>query len=768
MAMFLCSLTMLFLFWLSMAPAQGESITAPGTGVGSLMPEDLTWTGPGKGAIDSVPLGNGDVGINVWLEANGDVVFYLSKTDAWSEWCRLLKLGRVRLRLDPLPEGWPAATTTRLRVSQGVVILTAGEGDGQTAVRLWVDANHPVVRVEVASPRPVSCRAELEIWRTEPRELRGQELHSTYGFMGSPQPVVVRPDHVISDVNEGIAWFHRNETSIYPDNLKSQGLETLLESGHDPLLHRTFGGLIRGEGFDKVDDLHLASSQPRATHHLQVHALTAQTETVEEWRGQLREQIEKVGQVDHQQAWLAHAAWWKSFWERSWVRMEGDEDAQTITQGYALHRYMVACAGRGRQPLRFNGSIFNVDVKLSQAGQKEENFDADYRRWGGPYWFQNTRLMYWAMLTDGDYELMPPLFAMYRDMLPLAEERTRLYFGHGGAFFPETLYFWGTYSEGNYGFDRAGRHVSEVENTYIRHYHVGALELVTMMLDYHEHTGGRDFLERTLLPVASAVMRFYDGHYRRDERGKLLIHPASSLETWHEATNPTPDIAGLEVVATRLLALKPSLGSQEDRACWRRLLDDLPPLTWEQHDGNTTLAPAGKYDDLKNSENPELYAVFPFTKFGLGSDRLQDMRDTFERRRFKGNMGWRQDEIHAAYLGLSDEAATRLGQRFKEHFPEARFPAFWGPNFDWLPDHDHGSSGMIALQRMLLQTDGNKLRLLPAWPAKWNVSFKLHAPQQTTVELDYRHGRITRLVVTPASRLADVLLPDGMQTEQSR
>jgi len=88
-----------------------------------------------------------------------------------------------------------------------------------------------------------------------------------------------------------------------------------------------------------------------------------------------------------------------------------------------------------------------------------------------------------------------------------------------------------------------------------------------------------------------------------------------------------------------------------------------------------------------------------------------------------------------------------------------RFPAFWGPNYDWTPDQDHGGVLMKTLQAMLLQTDGQKIFLLPAWPKEWNVDFKLHAPQQTVVEGVYRDGKMQSLRVTPESRRADVEMP---------
>ena len=56
-----------------------------------------------------------------------------------------------------------------------------------------------------------------------------------------------------------------------------------------------------------------------------------------------------------------------------------------------------------------------------------------------------------------------------------------------------------------------------------------------------------------------------------------------------------------------------------------------------------------------------------------------------------------------------------------------RFPAFWPPLIDWAPDHNWGGMGMIGLQEMLMQTVGDQILLLPAWPKTWDVDFKLHA-----------------------------------------
>ena len=74
--------------------------------------------------------------------------------------------------------------------------------------------------------------------------------------------------------------------------------------------------------------------------------------------------------------------------------------------------------------------------------------------------------------------------------------------------------------------------------------------------------------------------------------------------------------------------------------------------------------------------------------------------------------------------------------------PNHRFLAMWGPNYDWVPDQDHGSNLMLTLQNMVLQSY-DKAYLLHCWPKDWNVSFKLYTSQKTQIEGQYKNGRLT-------------------------
>lgn len=721
---------------------------------------NVVWTSPSENASGSMPIGNGDIGLNVWVEPSGDLLFYIGKTDAWSENGRLLKLGRVRVQLSPNPFTEDRTFNKTLSFRTGEIMIAGGKGNETTWLRVWVDANAPVIRVDVDSPAPVAVEAKLELWRTQPRELKDQEVHSAYS-MSDGAPVIVEPDTILPAQDNMLRWYHRNERSTYGITLKNQHLESLLGKFPDPLIHRTFGAFIQGEGMIARDNTTLATEKPVQKTVLSIWPYTAQTDSVDAWLTQVEENI-RAYNADLESARAAHQAWWQAFWDRSWVLIQGDEDANTVTSAYLQQRWINACGGRGAYPIKFNGSIFTFDTMETEI-DGIKGYDADFRLWGETYWFQNTRLPYWSMLAAGDFDLIQPLFRMYRDALSFAEARTPMYYGHQGAFFPETMTFWGTYANSNFGWKNP--EVNTV-NTYIKYYWSGGLELCMMMLDFFEYTQDDAFAQNTLLPLAESITTFFDQHWKRGEDGKIRFDPAASLETWHTAVDPLPEIAGLNAVLTRLIALPQKLTTEEQRAAWQKTLSDMPAIPIKTEDGKTFLQPARTFDNLSNSENPELYAVFPYRIYGLlaPTDRNVGL-ETWNRRKVKRTGGWSQDAIQAAYLGLTRDAQqyVELNAKFPNCAADAskryaRFQGFWGKNFDWVPDQDHGGVTNTAIQRMLMQCEGVKILLLPAWPKNWDCDFKLCAPGNTTVEGQVRNGQVKSLKVIPQSREKDVVI----------
>ncbi len=663
---------------------------------------NVSWNVPGTNSAQSMPIGNGDIGLNVWTETNGDLDFYIGKTDAWGDNVvannGLMKVGGVHVSLNPRPLVTGANFLQVLKVRTSEITIQ----ESNATLRVWVDANNPVIRVEVTNPQPVSVSVSLNNWRP-----------------GSAEDVTMMGQ------STNLIWYHRNLAPADPH-----------------VANITFGAVISGAGLVNQSSNVLSATSPSNYQLISIYPLTATTATSNQWVTQVTQQAAQIGALDLEQSRTAHQAWWDQFWHRSWVYAWGDQTATNTTAGYVLQRFVTGCGGRGAYPIKFNGSIFIVT-------NPAEGYDPDTRDWGGQYWMQNTRAMYWPRLMAGDFDIMRPLFNMYAGQLPGNEVQVAGYYGHGGAYFQETAPFWG-------GLPYMG---PEVAANFTAHYFTPILELSMMMLDYYEYTGDATFAQQTLVPVASAGLQFFDQHFGRDANGKLLLDPDNAIEMFWKVHDPAPDIAGLTAVLPRMIGLPTNLVSRAQVAAWTNLLAQLPPLPTTNMSGQTYLLPytGVQTNASHNGENPELYAIYPFRLYGLGKPNFQVGLNSFNARK-QTQMGcWVQDPIQSAMVGLSSVAESYVSYNLTRQDPAQKFPAFWVKGNDYSPDEDNGGNGENGLQEMLMQVNEQTILLLPAWPAGWSGYFKLNAPFQTTVQGTIVNGKVTVLDVLPRSRKVNVI-----------
>ena len=752
----------LLFFWVHFVAAAQDA--APE--VGFIVGDNISWSTLGKTENDSMPIGNGDLAANVWTEQNGDIVLLIAKADAWSGLGQLLKIGRVRIKLDPNPFAQAADFTQVLKLPEGAIEITSGGNH----VTIWADANHPVIHVQAHLGQAGKFQAQTEIWRTKERSYSGPGGETFFEFGGHPLPVGFEPDTVLPAKKNQVSWCHFNTGSIYPLTFQQEHLESLLPKYPDPLLHRCFGATMSGPGLTAVDDRTLQSTQATQDFILNIVSSTSvPCESPQDWQKQMESLALNLSQQDIAQAWASHKKWWNDFWDRSWIHITGSPKAGQISQGYAIQRYMMACSSKGEQPVKFNGGLFTVGHDLPDGVvSTPENHDPDFRQWGQCFWNQNIRLMYWPLIATGDTDLLKPWFDLYLKALPLAKDRTQLYFHHDGAGIIETVHFWGLPNINDFGWDNS---TTDLRSGYMAYHTQGEIEVVAQMLDYFDYYQDSQFAQSALVPFATAVTTYYDQHWPRDAKGKIRMSPSQSLETYQrEAVNPTPDLAGLMSTLPRLLALPNDLTSEDQRKLWTRILNDLPPLPMGKtangkspplgkgdDNGTAVILPAEKYGAMSNSENPELYVAFPYRLYGVGKPGLDLARATFDARLYPQGTCWGQDGTQGATLGLTELARNVVSDEFTA-YGDQRFPWFWRPEHDWIPDLDNGGSGMITLQAMLMQCDGRRIQLLPAWPDNWTADFKLHAPYQTIVEGHVEGGVVSNLKVSPESRAKDVVV----------
>jgi hypothetical protein len=764
---------------------------------------DIAWKSPSMNAGGSMPCGGGDIGLNIWVE-KGDLLFYFSRSGTFDENNAFLKLGRVRIRLSPNPlEGTNFRQELVLR--DGSVVISGGGNNGSGSggsrnhvsvkVRVWVDVHRPVIHIEMNSNKPVGAEAVYESWRTTDRPLSGKANNAdSYKWAAKQAPggqVITYRDSIrflnkkdlrvsVRGQDAGLLFYHRNRPgpTVFDVTVHQQGLDSVKSQLNDPLRDLTFGGLLLGDGMwpagidhGKYLDTDFSGwklvSDHRSRHRtIDLYLATGQTASAEDWMDSLRHVI-KEAQAHEKTAWAETRTWWEKFWDRSFIYIGGKENSTEWQAGrnYQLFRYMLGCNAYGQYPTKFNGGLFTYDPSLTDTSCR---YTPDFRNWGGgTMTAQNQRLVYFPMIRTGDFGMMRPQFAFYLRSLKTAELRTEVYWGHKGASFTEQIENFGLPNTAEYGWDRPAGYNPGVEyNAWLEYEWDTVLEFGLMMLETERYTG-EDI--HGYLPFIESCLRFFDEHYQwlarirgrktLDAAGHLVLYPGSAGETYKMATNSSSTIAGLRTILTRLLELPAGYLSDAEKKYWAGMLDRLPPLSFRSFDGHPTIAPAAGWQRVNNTESMPLYPVFPWGLYGVGKPGLDTALNTWKYDtdvvKFRSPLGWKQDNIFAARLGLADAAALLTVQKLKDS--ERRFPAFWGPGFDWAPDHNWGGSGMIGLQEMLMQTDGKTIRLFPAWPKDWDVHFKLYAPYHTTVEAVLKKGKVEMLKVEPEERRKDVI-----------
>lgn len=732
---------------------------------------DVIWNTQSRNAGDSMPLGGHDVGCNVWAE-EGKLYLYLAQSGAFDEEGRMCKAGRLCLTFDPplAEEGF----SQHLRLRSGDMTVQGRCGQAFVELLLWAETERSVVHIQMKSDSPVRMGCSWQTWRGENGEAENK-------------------DEILHQDGEILVWHRNSRSGMLEERLAEQQIEHLREYFPDVEKNRTFGALLQapdmvrngtetgqyGENLYTGFRLVTPGAVQEQTIHIALH--TAQTETVWQWNDEIRA-LARESEAAYPQRRENTLAWWEQYWQRSHVFIKPacsdtqDKDWQ-CGRNYQLFRYMLGCNAYGEYPTKFNGGLFTVDPIMCRRREGFGSRCPDDRDWGGLiFTAQNQRLVYWPMLRSGDFDMMAPQFEFYRRMLPAMKKRTEHFFGlQDAACFAEQLDANGLSAfYGKYGLDYP---------LQVRYHHVDAVEFSFMILCWARACGG-DL--SPYLDLIDAVLSFYDKFYPElDENGKRIIFPSTSLETFHSGktlsvfgpagveaadydpdhvavTNPSDVIAALEDTLHALL--ESGAGTGEQKARWQRLYDQLPPIPTEQRNGYRVIAPCvdTRHDLIANCELPQLYTVFPYQHYALTKPDLEMARNTYY---YAWDIpdqlfyiSWHQNGIFAARLGLALEARRYMWLKMADATGR-RFPAFWGPGHDYVPDHNWGGSGMSGVQEMLLQEIDGKLLVLPAWPRDVDVNFKLWADHNTFVQVHYENGKLD-CRVEPAARAKDLVLPD--------
>jgi hypothetical protein len=228
----------------------------------------------------------------------GDLLFYVQRSGCFDENNEYLKLGRIRLRLDPNSFGEHSDFRQELKLQQGHIEITGINREVEVKILVWAEAHRPVVYLEIECSQAVHAEVAYESWRNNDIELSNDGKNSRFGCFSwdeYPGQVVRYKDGVSHQGNAALAY-HRNRDDklLFDFMVRQQGLESAGNDLINTQKGRTFGRLLTGTGFapagsDKGEYIgtphkawKLRSESVRSFHTVKLYTHLAQTETLDE------------------------------------------------------------------------------------------------------------------------------------------------------------------------------------------------------------------------------------------------------------------------------------------------------------------------------------------------------------------------------------------------------------------------------------------------------------------------------------------------------
>ena len=480
--------------------------------------------------------------------------------------------------------------------------------------------------------------------------------------------------------------------------------------------------------------------------------------------------------------------WWREYWARGWIVLDGDARARRRMQLWYVNLYVYGSVGYSPMPPKFNagpGIVFG-----------------DERSWGNNLWWQNTREMIWPLAGANHADFArahleffsgfaansaggwtfktPPKTGNF--VLPETSELNR--HPHFGARqcperAPDAPYETLTDEDRakslKVRLDRRGNLKSHI-------YGSGA-EYLQQLIDYMRYTG-----DRTMLPHVAKWLRGQTETYLRlctkEADGKWHIRCTNVNESWVKVDDSIVDLAGARFCFAQTVAHGAEFGFPSnfiaDAATCLKGLADYPHGTpyvdyynretgLRLVDGPDVYHPCVLTNGMKKSnfENNELYLIHPFAMAGVDEEgpRRQRAIDTYlNGPKRDGDSGWTPVSIAVTWMRLTNAVDIVYGH--------ARRSCTWPYGGGCSPGSylyagsylnasvymDSTGVMQTGVQELLLQSHaeepdpsfftGGPIRFLPCVPSSWSGAFKLCARGGFVIEASFRNGRPERATVT--------------------
>ncbi|HEX4722524.1 MAG TPA: hypothetical protein VH333_08420 [Pseudonocardiaceae bacterium] len=453
------------------------------------------------------------------------------------------------------------------------------------------------------------------------------------------------------------------------------------------------------------------------------------------------------------------SAFWNGYWANSGLieLNSADGTAQYMENLRTIYLYAEAA------------TMHSGALPGSQAGVADMfAYDQDQQDWyPAGYWLWNLRGQIAANLSSGNFALNVPIFDMYLNDLPAIESWTSGQMsGKPGACVPETMRFNGNgfYNGGN---NAQGASCATASSPTFNALNVtSGAEIALWIWQQYQDTGDINFLRR-YYPVLQQTATFLLSWQSVGSDG-FLHATANAHETQWAVTDPTTDLAADQALfaatvnAATLLNTDTTLVAQlktaqkqiepyarTDESTKQQLL---PPSADAQ--GQDVIADSFQPSAaIHNGENIGLEPVWPYGDITDNSGTLTTLADrTYTFRPNKNNPDWSFDAVDAARLDMPGEVAADLNsitQGFQAYI--SGMANLFNGNVGDEPYLEQSSTVATTLDEALATDYDGTLRFAPALPAGWDAAGTVYVQGGSKVDVQVEGGVIATAAIQAGS-----------------
>jgi Carbohydrate binding module (family 6) len=466
------------------------------------------------------------------------------------------------------------------------------------------------------------------------------------------------------------------------------------------------------------------------------------------------------------------SSWWNAYWANAGLIEANSSDgtAQYMENLRTLYLYDEAA------------SMHSGDYPGSQAGVADMfAYDQDQQDWyPAGYWLWNLRGQIAANLSSGNFSLNLPIFSMYLNDLTNIKAWTSAQMGGlTGACVPETMRFNGNgYYNGGSNSSNASCAIASSPSYNAEDITSGA-ELALWIWQQYQDTGSTSFLQ-TYYPLMEQAAEFLLAYQKAGSDG-FLHAVANAHETQWAVPDPTTDLAAdqalfpavvsaatlLNTDSSLVASLKTAEGEIEpyartDAATHSQLLNAQPTSASAAAsvDAGGTDVIADSYQPsatIHNGENIGLEPVWPYGVIGdsttVNGDNLTALADrTYNSRPNVNNPDWSFDAVDAARLDMASQVSSDLVAITESYqsYISGLGNLSSGTTGDE-PYIEQASTVAVAMDEALATDYDGTLRIAPAWPSGWDAAGTVYIQGGSKVDVQIEGGVITTAAIVAGS-----------------